>query len=129
MEDYTQQITAYNDGEKEANVTYTIKSITILGQTYTDDDGTDLSALIASETYPFHISVSIDNATMAATNGSSNIVIAITWPFEQGDNETDIQQKDALDTYWGELAANYYQANPNTPSISMQLELKATQVE
>ena len=129
MEDYSQEITAQNDGEKEATVTYIIQSITILGQTYTNEDGTDLSELISSTTYPFHISISIDNTTMAAGNGSSHIVISVTWPFEQGTDENEISQKDALDTYWGGLAADYYQTNPDSPSISMQVELRATQVE
>jgi len=129
MDDYTQEIKAYNEGEKQARVTYTIKEITILGETYTDEDGTDLSELIASATYPFHISISIDNDVMEAGSGSSKIVISVTWPFEQGDNQVDVEQKDELDTYWGELAGEYYKENPDTPSINIQLELKATQIE
>ena len=129
MTDYVQEIQAYNDGEKPAKVSYIIREVTILGETYTNEVGTDLSALIASNTYPFHISIVIDNEIMDAGNGSSKIVISVKWPFEQGTNTIDIEQKDLLDTQWGEQAADFYRANPNVPSINIKVELKATQVE
>lgn len=126
MDPYTQEITARNLGEKQARVTYLIKEVTILGTTYSCDDGVttheDLLELIESDRYPFHITILIDGeGIIEAGTGVSNIIISLTWPFEQNNDE--------LDTEWGELAYEYYQEYPDEPSIALKLELRATQIE
>lgn len=124
MEEFTQEITAHNLGEKQAQLSYAIREITILGTTYSVDEDTtsdDLKELIESDNYPFHIRISIENDGLIEPEvGISKITISVTWPFEQEDDE--------LDTYWGELAYEYYQENPEGVSINMKIELKAVQI-
>ena len=141
MDSEIKEIKANNLGEKEAKVTYTIQEATILGVTYLpedidtdygDDDGTCTNAEWEAffETFPFHITISVSNAGLMEPGiGTSTIEMSVIWPFEQED--------DTLDTYWGQLAYEYYkeqaeialQEEDIPPSISITIELRATQVE
>lgn len=126
MEPFTQEVTARNHGEKQAELSYLIKEVTILGVTYSCDDGVttpeDLLELIESEDYPFHITISIGNeGIIEAGTGVATVTISLIWPFDQDDDE--------LDTQWGELAYEYYKDYPDGSSISLKIELRATQIE
>ena len=137
MKDYDEIITAYNFGEKKAKLSYTILELTVLGKTYVVEDGKvtleDLSQITVQQlldSYPFKISVDIENEELEEGNGVSGITISLKWPFEQGDDE--------LDTFWGEEAAKYYKqrkieleqlnSDEKIVSISIKIELKATQI-
>jgi len=130
MEPFVEEITAQNQGEKEAKLSYIIKEITILGVTYSTDDGVTTSQNLAdkltSGEYPFLITIEMSNGGVLVPEiGVSTITISLVWPFEQGDDE--------LDTYWGSLAFEYYKEHEEDPeippSISIVLELRATQVQ
>lgn len=126
MEEYTEEIIARNFGDKQASLSYAIKEVTILGVTYSIEDGVttseDLIELIGSDDYPFHMTITMGNlGVIEAGTGVSNIVISLTWPFEQDDDD--------LDTLWGELAYEYYEEHPDEPSITLKIELRATQTE
>ena len=125
MEDVTQEMTAHNLGDKHAEVTYLIREVTILGETYSADNGytpEDLLELIESADYPFSINITMDNGgIIEAGVGSINIVITFEWPFEQDDDE--------LDTFFGEKAFDFHKDNPTEESINLQIELRATQKE
>lgn len=122
MEDQTKTLTAYNEGEMIAQLSYDIKQIRILDATYTASEtltSAEIEELLAN--YPFKLTFSIDNSNLNAENGSATFIILLTWDFESGD--------DALDTAWGERAYEYNKNNPNSPSIHAEIEVRATQEE
>lgn len=122
MEDQTKTLTAYNEGEMIAQLSYDIKQIRILDTTYTASEtltSEEIESLLAD--YPFKLTFAIDNSNLNAENGSATFIIMLTWDFESGD--------DALDTAWGERAYEYNKNNPNSPSIHAEIEVRATQGE
>lgn len=122
MEDQNKTLTAYNEGEMIAQLSYDIKQIRILDTTYTASEtltSAEIEELLAN--YPFKLTFSIDNSNLNAENGSATFIILLTWDFESGD--------DALDTAWGERAYKYNKNNPNSPSIHAEIEVRATQEE
>ena len=121
METYTKIISAKNSGETKAKLSYEIKLIRILGTTYSIEQGHTQDELlnIIKNNFPFSISISIDNEELEAGGGDGSITFLVEWPLESGDDD--------LDTYWGEASYEYYKNNPNTTSINIVIEMKATQ--
>lgn len=122
MEEQTKTLTAYNEGEMFAILSYNIKSIRILDTTYTASETLtteQIEAMLAE--YPFKLTFNIDNSNLHAENGSASFIITLKWDFESGD--------DTLDTLWGERAYEYNKNNPNSPSIHIEIDVKATQDE
>ena len=135
MVTFEKTIIAHNFGEKKAKLTYEIKKMTILGETYSvDDPGTtseDLEKLL--EEYPFHIVIDISNDILDEESGMATIIVSLAWPYDQG--------KDALDTEWGEAASDFYEKEleklgeeeelerADIVSVAVTLELKAVQFE
>jgi len=129
MDDYSQKIAVTNNGEMDISLSYTIKSVTILGETYTADETTtsdDLLNMIKNN-YPFSINIVQDADTLNANGGTGSFVITFTWPYES-DIINNTVEGDMLDTDWGEKAYEYYAVNPNTPSIQLDIELTANQL-
>ena len=119
MQDHVTEVTAFNRGGVAATLTYRVIEMTIFGVTYTCDGDSDLLGRIASEDFPFHITVGIDNEIMDAQIGESVVTITVSWPFEQGNDE--------LDTYFGRKAAEFNSANPTDFPINILIELRASQ--
>lgn len=122
MEDQTKTLTAYNEGEMIAQLSYDIKQIRILDTTYTASEtltSEEIESLLAD--YPFKLTFTIDNSNLNAENGSATFIIMLKWDFESGD--------DALDTAWGERAYEYNKNYPSSPSIHAEVEVRATQEE
>lgn len=120
MEDQTKTLTAYNEGEMLAMLSYDIKSVRILDTTYTASETMttqDIEAIL--QNYPFKLTFAIDNSNLNAVNGSASFVILLRWDFESGD--------DALDTAWGERAYEYNRTHPYESSIHAEIEVRATQ--
>lgn len=122
MDDQIKTLTAYNEGEMVAQLSYDIKSIRILDTIYTaTEDFTTSQIEETLQTYPFKLTFTIDNSNLDSENGSADFVILLRWDFESGD--------DALDTAWGERAYEYNRTHPGEPSIHAEIEVRATQEE
>lgn len=122
MDDYNDSISAYNLGERNADITYEIVSARILGTTYNIEGGSYSSALIESilaNNFPFKTTFELTNTNISANNGNTTFSINVTWPFES-DNDT-------LDTYWGNQAYTYSSNNPGSPSIELVVKISAFQ--
>lgn len=121
MQDFEQSITVSNQGDMLANLTYIVQSLKVLeeiyesGETYTSEDLIDKM----SNDYPFKILVEMDDENLYQENGTGSFNVIVEWPFESGDDD--------LDTYWGEQAYSYHQANPTEPSIYIEVLLSAEQ--
>ena len=133
MEDYEYTVTAYNRSEVSASLSYTVLEATILGTQYltvegraeagedpvaTDLTGAQLLTKLAND-YPFTITFGITGSNLNAGNGAEDCTLTVEWPYEQNDDEED--------TYWGIQAAQYKEAHPNLPSITMRIKLVITQ--
>ena len=122
MEDFNDSITAYNLGERNAEITYEIVSTRILDVTYNIEGGSYSSAQIESilaNNFPFSTTFSLTNTVITSTTGNTTFSLSVSWPFES-DN-------DSLDTYWGNRAYTYSANNPGEPSIEIVVKISAFQ--
>lgn len=133
MTDFSQTITAYNESEVEAGLSYTIMSVNLMGTQIKTVEGVNAdggtltgseptSAQLATQlanNYPFKINVAMTSDSLASGTGTGNFVISMTWAFDSGD--------DVADTNWGTQAYTYKQANPDAPSIAMVIKISITQ--
>lgn len=122
MTTYTKIISVHNRGETAANLTYRINSYTLLGTTYQTDGATLTSDMLVTQlqnNYPFKVNVAIQNGNLVAGSGDGTYTITVTWPYESGD--------DATDTLWGGRAYDYYEANPGSTSLHIDMDLQAEQ--
>lgn len=133
MENYTNEVTAYNKSDLPATLTYTILEANILGDEYITKEGRgarleepvdgDKSSKelvdILKTNYPFRIVFTISNNIVDAENGEEKYSFNVIWPYEQNN--------DSLDTYWGVKAAEYKNNNPDIPSITIKVKLTIVQ--
>ena len=129
MTPYQQALAVTNDGEMDANLTYEIVSITVMGDTYTTENGdiTEEQLInIMNNNYPFRITVTTSQSLISHDGGAALFYIHVTWPYESyNSNGTS---NDELDTYWGNRAYTFKQSNPTLPCIKVRVKLSAIQV-
>lgn len=129
MTDEVKTVTIINDGQKDADVRFAIKSIRIFNDIYIATDLLSTGDTIptgAIETtseilnnkiqtdYPFYLSVESSEDTIGA-DSEETLTITFSWQYESGDDETD--------TNYGEMAYSYYEANPTSQAIEMVIKL------
>lgn len=128
METFERIIQVNNKGDMEARLSYDVLSAKIMdeyfevGQTLSgssEELTSDDIEYYLSHNYPFKINIEKDEDELSAENGVGYFRITIEWDYESGN--------DALDTFWGEKAYNYYNTHPGDESIEINLLLKATQ--
>ncbi len=133
MTDQEKTITIINDGEKNADIDYVVKSARIFDKTYIASDQLDAGETIPTgaeqmtaaqlitklqNDYPFNLSISSSqNIVSAAQQGT--LTITFTWAYESGD--------DAKDTEYGTTAYDFYEANPGKEAIELVIKLIVTQ--
>lgn len=125
MPEYSDSVTLTNGGEMDAQVSFSIKSIRIMDETYTvgvnGETVESLKTRLAN--YPFSITIESSNELVESGGGQADLHLYVEWEFGDGD-----ATKDALDTYWGEKSYDYSQANPTKPSIEIEVNVNAEQV-
>ena len=122
MPDFNDSITAYNLGERSAEISYEITSVRILNINYNIEGGSYTSASIENilaNSYPFKTTFTLANTNLTSTTGNTTFSINVTWPFESNN--------DALDTYWGNEAYTYAANHPDSPSIEIVVKISAVQ--
>lgn len=135
MDEFNETVTAHNESEVPAALTYTIIEARIFDQTFITREGRrdknqtpeagdmtsdELEAYLL-ETYPFEIVFSTSTTELEALDGFADYTVTINWPFEGG-NDTE-------DTYWGNYAATYSEENPGVSSLTFVVKLYIEQVE
>jgi hypothetical protein len=121
MEPFEESISVSNRGETAARLSYEIRSITIMGERFDaigDEGYAELEEQLATM-YPFKIEVAY-TVDVLLPGGVALFYLTVTWPFESGD--------DYLDTYWGNKAYYFHRDNPGEASISIELMVRATQI-
>ena len=129
MEEYTNEVTAYNKSDLPATLSYKVLEANIFGEEFITPEGRinrneeiqegDLTSeeLVQKlqNDYPFKIYFSISNPIVNANNGEEKYSFRVVWPFEQDNDE--------LDTLWGIRAAEYKKDNPSLSSITLKVKL------
>ena len=133
MTNQQKTITVINDGEKDADISFAIKSVRIFDDVYVASDlietgdtvpvgavqmtSAQLLTKIQND-YPFTLSITSSSGTVTAEH-QGTLTITFTWPYESGDDETD--------TEYGTTAYDFYDDNPNTEAIELVIKLIVTQ--
>ena len=121
MTTFSQRVNAANHSDTTAILSYEVMSANIFGTNYVVDDVDLTSAALAQQLandYPFKIEITVSQ-TLMDIGDTAFYNFEISWPYESGD--------DAEDTYWGNMAYDYHNANPTLPSITLQVRILATQ--
>ncbi len=133
MEDYEYNISAYNNSEVNASLSYFIIEARVLDTTYVTVEGrgsrgeavqqddltsAQLQSKLASD-YPFAITMSTTGSLLGMNNGSQDFTLNAEWDYENN--------QDALDTQWGIDASDYKASYPSSPCISIVVKLTITQ--
>ncbi|MBR0426985.1 MAG: hypothetical protein IJK18_02125 [Clostridia bacterium] len=137
MPDVEKMVTIINDGEKDADIDYAIKSVRIFDSVFvaSDQKGTgdtipegatilhssEIERKIENE-YPFSLSLATENNNNTLT-AEDEVVLKITfnWLYESGDDEKD--------TSYGTTAYDFYQANPGKQAIELVVKIIVKQHE
>ena len=133
MDTFTHEVTAYNNSELSATLSYKVLEANVLGDEYITKEGradrleppndeditSDALVNILRTNYPFRILFSISNPIVNANNGEENYSFDVIWPYEQNN--------DNLDTYWGIKAAEFKESYPDRPSITLKVKLSIIQ--
>lgn len=122
MEDFNDSITAYNYGERSADITYEVVSARILSTNYNIDGVSYSSAQIENilaNNFPFKTTFNLSNTNVSASYGNTTFSVNVTWPYESNN--------DALDTYWGNQSYTFSSNNPGVPSIELVVKVSAIQ--
>ena len=123
MPTFSDQITAMNNGEADATLSYEVISAELLGNKYevgNNFTSNQLETMIRTD-FPFSISIELENGTMMANGGTGKFKLFVTWPYESGD--------DASDTLWGNNAYTYSQNHPSDPMIRVKIKISAVQTQ
>lgn len=129
MSDFDKSLNIENNGGSTAMVSLTLNSFTLfgveykVGNTYTDEAGvsktyTEEDLLNIFSTYPFKMSFNVTDSELSPGQ-AADIIFHVDWPYESGNDE--------LDTYYGQEAYNFKEANPSGKAIIIKIGIESTQ--
>ena len=133
MQTVTKTVEILNDGEKDADIDFAIKSIRIFDDVFIATDQmetgdtipqgatqTTSAALLSrmQNNYPFVLTITASDDTVDADD-SGSLTITFSWVYESGDDETD--------TDYGTEAYDFYEDNPTEEAIELVIKLIVTQ--
>lgn len=135
MEDVEKTVKINNQGEKQADLSYTIPIVRILDKTYIVEDelttaekatltGNEIKITedemikMLNEDNPFKI-VAICSSDVLDLNGEANVKISFSWKYEAGNDENDT--KFGIDSY------KYYKDNEGKSAIEVKIKIVAKQ--
>jgi len=123
MPEYSDTVTLSNEGEMDAEITFKVHSIRIMDEEYTVGEGGETQASMDERVanYPFQITLESSSSHLSS-GGETTISLYVNWDFGNGDEE-----KDALDTYWGEKSYDFTLANPTLPSLEVVVDVNVAQ--
>lgn len=137
METAIYDITAKNTGETSAELSCELLSVEILGDEYlgTESGGTYTSDELFEilESYPFKIQIYFNDILYDGsqhamiTDEETAISFRVSWEYETGDTDDEIESNDEIDTYWGSRAYQYAAENTDNYSIKVKIKVQAVQ--
>lgn len=119
METSSETINIKNLGDSDADISYEIVSARVLDD-YIESNGEEgYVEDQLSQNYPFHINISLSDTYANAHDGTGEFTISVSWPLDSGQDDKDNE--------WGNASYQYQLANPDSPAIEIQINLKASQ--
>ena len=128
MERFEKVVEVHNKGETKAILSYKIEELEVMGEKITINEkngptSQEIANKISTE-YPFKINIEKDDTLLSEGTGDGKFSISLDWDFESED-----ENRDELDTIWGNKAYEFYSLNPGKNSIEIKMTLIATQKE
>ena len=122
---YTHQITVNNNGDTNAELSFAVRKVEILGQVYQVDATTTPEMLYnkLQNDFPFKTTVTLSTTQLPAHTGTATVTIKLEWKYE-----SEVTGKDELDTQYGTSAYQFITEHPDTPCVHLEIELGAKQV-
>lgn len=121
MTSQTKKVEVTNNGESVASLKYEILSARLLDNSYQVDDQviTSENLLKSLENdYPFKIKIGVSNDEIQPGE-QAYYYVTISWEYESGNDDQD--------SYWGTMAYDFYEENPERESIELDLVISAVQ--
>lgn len=129
MDPKTQSLKVSNDGETDATLSYEVVYANIFGTEYDTGETTmtpeELTNKLEND-YPFKITLSSTSDILSKNGTNEYFRVQIVWNYETTTNGV---LQDEQDTYWGNLAYNFQQQNPDTPCIQIRIKITAFQIQ
>ncbi len=122
MDTFTHNITVNNNGDTDAELSFAVRKVEILGQVYQVNESTTPEALYnkLQNDFPFKVTVTLGSTHLPAHTGTTTVNVKLEWQYESGNDE--------LDTEYGTNAYNFITEHPDTPCVHLEIELRAKQV-
>lgn len=131
----------YNLGTTGTNITYELISVKVFGQEVIDElkanngittDGNTTHIFSNDSEYPFDISYTYDKTTLTGKyvddettpGATATFKYNMSWAYEAGSTDTEIAERDSLDTIFGKSAYQYYQSPTNDPSKAIEIYVR-----
>lgn len=128
MERFEKVVEVRNKGETKAVLSYQIEEFDIMGEKFivNEKNGPTTQDIVdkMNTEYPFNIKIEKDDSLLSEGTGNGKFIISLDWDFESNSEDGD-----ELDTYWGNKAYEFYSLNPGQNSIEIKMTLSATQKE
>jgi hypothetical protein len=134
MPEATDSVVVVNDGEMDADLSFTVKELVLFGETKTLN--TDYTVTVNNGVYtingfPFELSFSLTSDSVSA-GAQTTLSFVLNWDYDNNEPEcqgTDAGGEpynicDAEDTELGEKSYEYSQTNPDDPSLAIVLRLQ-----
>jgi len=129
MPDEIKTIDIKNNGETVAELTYRVKSITLLGETKVvgvDCTQEEMDEYI--ESLPFDITLEQEKDILEGNGEETNVKIIFSWEYEDENGDSVITEKDKKDTELGKKAYEYSQIEGHDEyNLKIDFELVAKQ--
>lgn len=147
MDEVSQEVTSRNNGEASALLSIDFKSLLVLDEEYVvgeeDEHGVEITSSYIYDkllSYPFNIDITVDGDPydpttnyILNTSDSKEVAVTLSWPYETGVTDSEIEANDAIDTEWGNRAYQYYNVNTDhiiegvNYGIILKMDIKAEQ--
>ena len=131
MDDNNQSLKVVNDGEVDAKLSFELVYANVLGTVYDTESGdiTPDSLLMKLENdYPFKINIYTSSDILKGNGGEETFNFSVVWPYETVDEVTG-EVMDDDDTYWGTMAYDYKNNNPDKSCLELKVKISARQIK
>lgn len=112
MDQFSYEVNVTNLGDAKATLKYSIKEFSIFDEYYKSGEDGYTDEMIENKVlndYPFKVYVNLDQNVNTNNDGLVGIFsIIIDWPYERGENQSEIDMYDEIDTLFGEKAYQFY---------------------
>lgn len=122
MNEYEEVFTLTNTGERDAELSFEVVYARLLSDVYEASDSglshSDIESMLTND-LPFDFNFEFSSTTLGHTTGNNTETFTVTlnWDYEASD-PADAEEKDELDTQWGEDAYEYNEEHKNDPPPS-----------